>query len=482
VKFNVKEGQSAIGRWHFDDATAGSGVTTAADAATEGPRHDATLHTAGAGWSALARRGDGDRSLWLNDTDVTANQSGYAATSQPAVNTESSFTVSAWAYLTDESDFRTVLSQTNSDGTGFSLYYSPNIQKWVFLWNWQASGTAQYLGANATTAGVPLKTWTHLTGVYDADAGTISLYVNGRLQGSPMVLPTASRATASDGPLEFGRNGVPYGTFNHYMRGRVDEAAVWQRALAPGEITVEDELLDSTNAPATELVADWDPDGAAGTALADTVSGYARSLTLSGGATLDGQAIAMDGTSGAATTAGPIVDGTASFTATTLVDLDSTALAAKPLGYTAQVLGQRSADGSSWGFWYQLIGTTTEPDPDGGADLTVPLGNWYFGRLKADGTFDGVESDMPADLGSPVRLTGTYDAPASAVHLYLGADENGGDTTHLYTADTGSGPFTVGEGQAAGEATMAHHMPGRITDIRLWAGAMSAPEIIDAFG
>ncbi len=469
--FNVKEGQTPVGSWHFDDAAAGSGVTTAADTATEGARHDATLYTAGAGWSGLARRGVGDRSLWLNDTTNPANQQGYAATSQPAVNSESSFTVSAWAYLSDESDFRTVLSETGSDNSGFALYYSPNIQRWVFLWNWQENGTPQYLGANATTAGVPLKTWTHLTGVYDAVADTISLYVNGHLQGAPVALPAAATAHASDGMLEFGRNSSPYGTYNHYLQGRVDEVSVWQRTLTADEIATSDELFDSAGQPSTELVADWAPDGASGSTLSDTVSQYGRSLTLSGGASLDGQAIVLDGTTGAVTTAGPVVDDTASFTATTLVDLDSAALVAKPVGYTAQVLQESAADGSSWGFWYQLTGTETEPDPDGGADLTVPIGYWYFGRITADGSFDGVVSDEPAELGSSVRLTGTYDAPSGSAHFYLGSDENGEGVP--YTADPGSGLFTAGEGRVAGDTGWGHHLPGRITDIRLWAGAMA---------
>lgn len=154
VKFNVAEGKPAIGRWHFDDAAPGSGATTATDTATEGTRHAATLYTTGSGWSSLARRGDGDRSLWLNDTSDATRHSGYAATAAPVVNTQSSFTVSAWAYVADTSDYPTVLSETGSDGSGFALYYSPGAQRWVFLWNWYEGGVRKYLGANADAAGV----------------------------------------------------------------------------------------------------------------------------------------------------------------------------------------------------------------------------------------------------------------------------------------------------------------------------------------
>jgi hypothetical protein len=477
VMFNVAEGQTPVGRWHFDDAAPGSGVTTAADTATEGTRHPATLYTTGAGWSSLARRGTADQSLWLNDTSDTTRQSGYAATSAPVLNTQSSFTVSAWAELSDESAFRTVLSETGNDGSGFSLYYSPSINRWVFLWNWYEGGVRKYLGANADAQGVPLKTWTHLAGVYNATARTISLYVNGRQQGLPVTLPSTSDATNSNGALQFGRVSYTPGTYQDYWHGRVDEVAVWQRALTDDEIATEDQLLDANGTPAVELMGAWNPDGASGTQLADSTSGYGRTLTLSGGASLDGQAIVLNGTDGAATAPGPVLDDTGSFTASALVDVDSTALLSKPVGYTAQVMGQRSADGSAWGFWYKLTGTDIDP----ATDTTIPVGMWYFGRLNADGSFDGVVSDEAADLGSPVRLTGTYDAPSGTVHFYLGADENGADDTHPYTTVAGSGDFAAGEGYASGK--WDDFLPGKITDIRLWAGAMtSQQQIIDTIG
>ncbi|GHJ35484.1 LamG domain-containing protein [Streptomyces sp. TS71-3] len=477
-QFNVAEGQAAIGRWHFDDGAPASGVTTAADTATEGgTRYPATLHTTGAGWSSLARRGEGDRSLWLNDTSDTASQSGYAATAAPVVNTQSSFTVSAWAYLADGSDFRTVVSETGSDGSGFALYYSPSVQRWVFLWSWSENGVRKYLGANADAAGVPLKVWTHLTGVYDAQARTISLYVNGRLQGSPVALPDTAKATTSNGTLQFGRASFTPGTYEDYWRGRVDEAAVWQRALPDEEIASEDGLPDADHEAGVELMGAWNPDGASGTLLADSTSGYGRALSLAGGASLDGSAIVLNGTDGAATTSGPVVDDTASFTATTLVDVDSNALLTKPVGYTAQVVGQRGADGSAWGFWYQLTGTDIDP----GTDTTVPVGNWYFGRLNTDGSFDGVVSDEAAVLGSPVRMTGTYDAPSGTIHFYLGPDENGADGTHPYAAVGGSGEFAAGKGYVGG--AWGHYLPGAVSDIRLWAGAMvDQKQIIDIIG
>ena len=132
VKLMVKTAQGAIGRWHFDDYPSGSQEKLAKDTATEGViRHNATLQTDGTGFSSLARRGDADRSLWLDSTDP-AKQQGYAATATPVLNTSESFTVSTWAYLTDASTNRVVLAQPGNAANAFALYYSSAYKTWVF--------------------------------------------------------------------------------------------------------------------------------------------------------------------------------------------------------------------------------------------------------------------------------------------------------------------------------------------------------------
>ncbi|GHE54116.1 LamG domain-containing protein [Streptomyces capitiformicae] len=471
VEFKVAEGQTAVGRWHFDDAAAGSGVTTAADTATEGARHPATLYTTGAGWSSLARRGDGDRSLWLNDTSDTTRQAGYAATTESVVNTQSSFTVGAWAYLTDSSAYRTVLSQTGSDSSSFSLYYSSGAQRWVFLWSWYENGVRKYQGADADAAGVPLKAWTHVAGSYDAENRTIRLYVNGRLQGSPVSLPATSDATVVDGALQVGRVAYSAGTYQNYWRGRVDEVAVWQRLLTDDEVATEARLLDTDGNAEVELMAAWDPAGASGTSVADSVSGYGRTLTLTGGATLDGEAIVLHGTDDAATAAGPVIDESGSFTATAAVELGS-AMAAKADGYVAQVVGQRGTDGASWGLWFEKTGTEFDPE----TETELPVGKWYFGRLNADGSWTAVVSDEAAivSANSVTQLTGVFDAYTDTISLYIGINQNGSDLA--YTAVAGSADFAVGKGFV--NSAWAHYLAGRITDVRIWAGAMSGQQQI----
>ncbi|MFC7897965.1 hypothetical protein [Streptomyces sp. NPDC057381] len=154
--------------------------------------------------------------------------------------------------------------------------------------------------------------------------------------------------------------------------------------------------------------------------------------------------------------------------------VDGTKLLAKDIGYTGQVLGQRTADGSSWGFWFELTGKDTYLD-DNREEHTVPVGKWHFGRLKADGTFSSVVSDDVAAVDSPVRLTGIYNSLNGTISLYLSHVQNGG--TQAYTIALGSGDFAIGKGFTGG--AWKHYLPARINEVRLWAGAMASSDQID---
>uniref|UniRef100_A0AAU2A8B8 LamG-like jellyroll fold domain-containing protein n=1 Tax=Streptomyces sp. NBC_00093 TaxID=2975649 RepID=A0AAU2A8B8_9ACTN len=482
VDFKVAEGQPAVGRWHFDDYDPDSIVTTATDTATEGTRHNMKLHGAGSGWTSHARRGDGDWALYLNgEPDDPTRQSGYADASEAVVDMRYSFTVSAWAKLSDASTYRTVLSQTGSDNSSFSLYYSPGVQRWVFLRSWYENGVRKSEGANASATGVPLHAWVHVAGSYDAENRAIRLYVNGRPQGGSVALPSTSDATVAGGAFQVGRVAFASGgAYQNYMSGRVDEVAVWQRLLTDHDVATEAQLLDVNNKAYVERVADWDPATArVGTGpLADAVTGYGKSLTLSNGASVDSKAIVLDGTNDTATTAGPVVDDTGAFTVTTAVELDGEAMALKADGYVSQVAGQRGTDGPSWGLWFEKTATVDDLD----TETKTVKGKWHFGRLTKDPDGEGwiwasvvSEEAMKVTPNSVTQLTGVFDAPARKIRLYIGANQEGVDLE--YTAVAGSGDFAVGTGFV--DSAWGHYLAGRINRIRIWAGAMSAQQVSD---
>nr|WP_247697231.1 LamG domain-containing protein [Streptomyces sp. b94] len=466
--FLVDSGEAPVARYHFDEAS-GSAV----DSAVIDGRDDAAL----AGQAARDNRGRRgvithdakdvpleapitDRGLALNGT------TGYAATSSSVVDTRASYTVSAWAMLKPGAAYnQTVLGQDGDFYSGFYLTYREADKTWTLSTSPKDS-TDGNITEQKVTAKQPAArgVWTHLAAVYDAGEKQISLYVNGRLQGSAAV----SAAWAAEGPLQIGRV-LWRDTYTDYFAGSIDEVTVWQQALT-GDLVADDaRSMNSPDHAAVELVADWSADRGSGTTVPDTTSGYGKPLTLSGGAALDGEAMVFDGTDDAATSAGPVVDDTGSFTVTTLAALDSDKLLAKPVGYTGQVLGQRAADGSAWGIWFERGENRTVWNDEAMEEETVPTGYWLFGRLNADGTFTAVSSTQEAVMDGVVRLTGVFDAQADTISLYLSGTANGEPKT--FTAKAGSGDFALGKGFS--KDAWQHFLPVGVTEARVWTGAMA---------
>ncbi|MGQ4385536.1 LamG domain-containing protein [Streptomyces sp. SAS_270] len=479
VDFAVHDGASPVARWHFSESD-GAAIDSAAAAGTTG--HDATL----AGDAIRDKRGRRGRMTQdaqgqpldtpVVDTGLALNgTTAYAATADQVLDTSASYTVSAWVRVdASAAHTLTVLSQSPDTASPFAKKYSPFLLSYGGggdnTWSMRVlADDGTFREAKAKTA-TPRSVWTHVVGVHDADTKKISLYLNGKLQ-TTVDAGTAWKAT---GPLQIGR-GMYADAYTDYLQGSADEVAVWQRALAPAEISEEARLAVSKDYAGAELVADWSGEGGNGTTIADTVSGYGKSLTLTGGASVDGEAIVLDGVDDAATATGPLVDDTGSFTATTLATLDGDKLAGKDVGYTGQVLGQRTADGSAWGFWYHLTGKQTITDPDTFEEKTVPVGFWRFGRLNADGTFSAVSSDESALLDGMVRLTGVFDAQEGTISLYLGHTQN--DDAKAFNAKVGSGDFAVGKGFTGG--AWQRYLPGRVAEVRIWAGAMAGSEQVD---
>ncbi|MDX2528249.1 LamG-like jellyroll fold domain-containing protein [Streptomyces europaeiscabiei] len=476
VDFLVAAGEGPVGRWHFDETDG-----TAKDSATGDGSDDAT--PAG----EAARDDRGRRGLVTHDAEgqplenavtdkglVLNGTSGYASTGGQVLETRSSYTVAAWVRVDPQANRTlTVLSQspTNSPWTQkYSPFYLSYGAGGDNTWSMRVLSTEPAYHEIRSKQPSPRGVWTHVAGVHDATSKTITLYVNGVLQGST----DAGPAWDADGPLQIGRV-LHADVHKDFMHGSIDEPVVWQRALTPKEVHDEARLLISDNYAGAELVADFSAARGSGTTLADTTSGYGKALTLTGGASNDGDNIVLDGVDDAAAVSGPLVDDSASFTATTLVELDAEKLAAKSVGYIGQVIGQRTTDGSAWGLWYEMTGKDTVLDEETLEERTVPVGIWHFGRLNTDGTFSSVVSDEVAAVDSPVRLTGIHDSVDGMISLYLGYGQNGDAT--VYTAKIGSGDFAVGKGYAGG--SWQHYLPARVAEVRVWAGAMASPEQVE---
>ncbi|MEH0549590.1 LamG-like jellyroll fold domain-containing protein [Streptomyces sp. B21-101] len=497
--FKVAPAMGPTGTWHFDDVLSKPDVRTARDTATEGIRHDATLYTSGVEWSNRGRRGPNDYSLWLNDTSDTTARAGYAATDTPAVNSQDSFTLSAWVNLVDTTKDQVVMAAPGTNASAFTLYYSATDKKWVFQRTAaDVKDTPVYVRSLSDAPNPPTKVWTHLAAVFDTKKDmdktndTIQVFVNGRPQGKPVVLSAVSGAYQpwfANGGLMFGRS-LSGGLYGGNFRGGLDEINVWQRVLTSDEIADESQLLQD-GVPATELVAHWNTESSVGTQIQET-SGYRLpNLTVSGsGARVDadgatgGNALVMDGVSGYATLAGTVVDESGSFTVSARTRLDSEALAKKPVGYQAQVAAQQASAGeSSWALW------VVKP--------AVGVYQWKFTRTAVGA--DGKVSQSAEVLGDDaqtdtwVQVTGVFDAqeawqwtdPADAtktetrhgrLHLFVNeSNPPSDDAAGFAAAQYGTGALTVGRGSQGG--TTGHYLPGSLQDLRMWTGAMTADQI-----
>jgi len=434
-------------------------------------RHNLTLGT-GATVDAKGRRENAvDAGLnAVSDSSIrfTGAAASTATTAGSVVDTSGSFTVSAWALLDDASRNGTVVAQAADDArsAGYAIRWNATSRQWEFVWHWKdataTSATIQVAGQDTT--GQPVGVWTHLTGVYDADADTLQLFVNGHPQ-----TPTPGVVTeAAAGPMTLATTHYLQGTATDPFTGLVDEVRVSSRALTSDEIvTLAREVLDYDGGAALALAGAWVPDETVvGTTTIADRSPYARpGMTLAGDAAVDGSgALVLDGAGDSASSTGPMVDETGSFTVSSQVALTKAQIDAQPVGYRARVFGQRSGTagtGSSWGLWFEKT--------------AADAGQWKFGRWSGDGTQTVVTADyMPAQLDAAVNVTGVFDASDGTLHLFIGDEER--DAAAIGFLSQGGGELSIGTGRQG--AAWSDYLPGRVLGAKVWAGAMTADQVL----
>ncbi|MEU8848239.1 LamG-like jellyroll fold domain-containing protein [Streptomyces sp. NPDC048564] len=470
IDFKVSDGEAPQAEYHFDEA---SGAAQDTGTAVDADADTLTLSSAGASRDTRGRRGT-DTGTGVEDTSLLLDgSSGYAETDDAVLDTSKSYTVSAWVRLDDLSKPQMILSQDGSVYSPFYVLYNSSNGYWGMITT-GADSTDPAYSSYYMAAPVAANTWTHVAFVYNASTKAMRLIVNGKWY----IEKTAATAWSSSGALQVGR-GLMEGAYYYPLQGSVDEVRTWQRALSWNEAIREARLLNPTTGDQyAELTAHWDAATAASgsTSLADT-SGYGRVLTVSGGATTDGEAIVLDGTDDSASS-DAVVDDTASFTVTTVVKPDLEALAAKGTGYVTQVIGKRDKDGTSnWGIFFEVTGSSTVAVETSDGDIvekTVATGFWHFGRYNDDGTFTSQVSEEATTDSGEVRITGVYNVQDRTAALYL--NDNLQYTTVSYSNDSGNETLAVGNGYTS--AAWGHWLPGAVSEVRLWAGAASDTEQI----
>ncbi|HEY4024863.1 MAG TPA: LamG domain-containing protein, partial [Candidatus Dormibacteraeota bacterium] len=203
-----------VGQWGFDE---GSG-SVAADSSGYG--HN-LAGTGGFTWTS----GPTDPGAISLD-----GSTGAFVASGPVVLTDQSFTVAAWVRLTDASRFRTAVCQQGSSTCVFFLQYDQTDNRWAFTVH-----TPDQNNPTATRALSPsapqLGTWTFLTGVYDAGAQVVKLYVNGQLVGTANAPPLWN----ATGVLSVGQARYN-GSLTDPWAGDIDNVSVFLGALSDAQI------------------------------------------------------------------------------------------------------------------------------------------------------------------------------------------------------------------------------------------------------
>ncbi|WP_435189075.1 LamG-like jellyroll fold domain-containing protein [Streptomyces sp. bgisy126] len=212
----VHDGTTApVARYKLDETT-GFGLADSSGGNNTG------THGTGMHWNT-DRSGSG-----VFDGDVNS----WAQASGPAVNTAGSFTVSAWAKLSDLTTGRTVLSQDGDSVYGFVLYYAANTG-WAFARPRTDALPLAYDRAVSAPSAAVAGAWTHLVGVYDAQASKLRLYVNGTLAQEVAV----SGNWEATGPFQIGRHKMGAGNYDYEYKGGIDDVQVYGEALTAAQIT-----------------------------------------------------------------------------------------------------------------------------------------------------------------------------------------------------------------------------------------------------
>ncbi|MEW2161055.1 LamG-like jellyroll fold domain-containing protein [Streptomyces sp. NPDC007189] len=233
--------------WPLNDAQTGA-LTTAQDRV-------GSLKATGSGGATWAT---GDLFSPAAHLDGTGS-----LTSGSAVTTNSSFTVSAW--VKPERLGGTVLSQKGTSTSGFSLYTDATSKTWRFQMPQSDSTSASMDTATASGLTAQIGAWTQLTAAYDATAGTMTLYVNGK-----------QAATATHTSKWNATGAFTIGNGSTAFTGSIADVATYQQALAAPQIAA---LAGVPYVPAGTVIAqatgDFNGDGKADVAhLIDAGGGH----------------------------------------------------------------------------------------------------------------------------------------------------------------------------------------------------------------
>src|ERR1044071_892620 len=153
----------------------------------------------------------------------------------PSLHFTNALTIEAWVYPTNFGNYEQIVSKWDAPGgtlgqKSYALQIQPDGRLNMAM---GATGDDSITGAVISTNPVSLNQWTHVAGTYDGT--TIKVYINGAYQNQSAYSQGIYPGTHDLG-IGGTVGGVPLGQAAYCMAGRIDEPAVYGRALSGGEI------------------------------------------------------------------------------------------------------------------------------------------------------------------------------------------------------------------------------------------------------
>ncbi|MEU9130710.1 LamG-like jellyroll fold domain-containing protein [Kitasatospora sp. NPDC048540] len=163
--------------------------------------------------------------------NLDGNSPSTAKTTGPVLDTTQSYTISAWAYLTNTNGYATVVGQSGTNLSAFYLQYSTAYGAWTFISPDSDTAGPGFSTPAAAPSPPELNKWTHLVATYDITSKAMRLYVNGTL------VATGSNPSPwnSTGPLTIGSAKT-----GDYFPGQISDVQTWNTALTPATIATLD--------------------------------------------------------------------------------------------------------------------------------------------------------------------------------------------------------------------------------------------------
>ena len=191
------------------------------------------------GETAEDRSGNGNDGAFINDVSSAGGQVSSAAlfsksnkyAELPSIQIDGSLTVTAWVSRQSNSKYQAVSTQGSNNNDTRNWWLGGKKGENQVHWSlYDETGTNRTM--DSKSGSLPLREFTHISGVYDATSGEMQIYVNGDLDSTSEASFTPA---TSDQPGAIGAeltDGSPTDPFD----GVIDDVRVYDRALSQSEI------------------------------------------------------------------------------------------------------------------------------------------------------------------------------------------------------------------------------------------------------